>query len=1224
MKFKPSPLLRLCSRSTGARPVANHTSFFTLSLGMAVVGLVTFGSPSAWADSQTWDGGTLGTGTTLQTTTNWSSDLAVPTSGQIATFSNLNGTGGNLALTFDATFTGGSSGVSLYVSALHTGSLAIDSTVTNTGFRFKDLTIEAGAGAVTFGNGDANTFNLNFGSLGSTHALTNNSSNTVTFKSDLRFANGGAASTTTKTLTFDGSGNWQVDAVLKPTTSNAAGTFIVSKKGAGSLALNANNTGNNTNGNVTGLQSITIEQGSILAGATGALGGGGGTVGAGVVTLGPVAGGTNSASLLNTGAFTQANNITVASGNTGTLTLGGNHATGTSVYTGNVALGSNVVLSAATGGAVNFTTGVISGGGGVTVSGGGTIGLSGTNTYSGATNVTGGTLVLSGAGAINSSSITINGSGAKLIQTSSVAGTSAITLTQGTLDGTGTVGAVTLGTGGAILANGNGTSSVLTTGALSFGGAATINLRSGAGISIAAGALTTSGTDGAIVVNINRTAVWSNGVNDLISFISLTSPDINDFQGGAITGTTLGPRQTLGALTFNGNNLAIQVDGTSVYWTGASSNQWTTAAAQNWKTTSDNTATSFLTGDDVVFNDTPGTSQTVSIDDANVSTSTMTFNNSAAVNYTIASAGSFGITGGALTKSGTGALTLNTSNTYAGGTTLNAGTLNLGNASALGTGALTITGGTLDNTSGSAMTNTGNNAQNWNGDFTFTGSNNLDLGSGAVALGGSGDRTVAVTANSTLTVGEIKSSSQGLVISGAGTLVATSIGDFTAASSIGGTLNVGGGATLQINRSTGNNAATTGDFVATGLTGSGTIKNGAAHERWLIVNTNTSNTFAGTLANGGTGALGLNKLGTGSLTLTGSSSYTGPTTVSTGILNVQNSNALGASRVSLVTRTGGLQLQGGITLPDTVTFLTSNDGTGAGATGYAIANVSGNNTINGKITMTLGGGSTIIESQSGALTLAGEVTSDSARTLILQGASTSANAVSGVISNGTAGTNSVTKTGTGTWTLSGASTYTGATTVSAGTLLVNGSLGNTAVAVNAGTLGGIGTIAGSVTVGAATYAPGASPGSLEIAGNLTLGSGSTTGIELGGTAFTLNGTEDYDRTKLTGVTPVLSLSGALAVGLFGGFTPEDNQAFGIFQLGSGATLTGFFTGLGEDAVVGTFGGKDLYITYQGDFGDTGPVATFGGNDIVLYSIPEPSAAALGALGMLMLLRRRQR
>ena len=63
---------------------------------------------------------------------------------------------------------------------------------------------------------------------------------------------------------------------------------------------------------------------------------------------------------------------------------------------------------------------------------------------------------------------------------------------------------------------------------------------------------------------------------------------------------------------------------------------------------------------------------------------------------TPAVAGGFGIAGpGTLTKNNAGAVTLNTSNSYAGGTTLNAGTLNLGNAAALGTGSANVSGGVL-------------------------------------------------------------------------------------------------------------------------------------------------------------------------------------------------------------------------------------------------------------------------------------------------------------------------------------------------------------------------------------------------------------------------------------------------------------------------------------------------------------------------------------------------
>jgi len=81
------------------------------------------------------------------------------------------------------------------------------------------------------------------------------------------------------------------------------------------------------------------------------------------------------------------------------------------------------------------------------------------------------------------------------------------------------------------------------------------------------------------------------------------------------------------------------------------------------------------------------------------------------------------------------------------------------------------------------------------------------------------------------------------------------------------------------------------------------------------------------------------------------------------------------------------------------------------------------------------------------------------------------------------------KTGAGTLTLAGINTYTGGTTNNAGTLLVNGSIA-TGVTVAGGTLGGSGTIGGAVTVNSgATLTAGAVPGTigtLTINGSLTL------------------------------------------------------------------------------------------------------------------------------------------
>ena len=89
----------------------------------------------------------------------------------------------------------------------------------------------------------------------------------------------------------------------------------------------------------------------------------------------------------------------------------------------------------------------------------------------------------------------------------------------------------------------------------------------------------------------------------------------------------------------------------------------------------------------------------------------------------------------------------------------------------------------------------------------------------------------------------------------------------------------------------------------------------------------------------------------------------------------------------------------------------------------------------------------------------------------------------------------LTKLGVGSLTLSGTNTYTGPTTVSAGALLVNGSLAAASTLTNlaGSTLGGSGTIGGATTLsGSAILAPGAnSIGTLTFSGNLKLSATST-------------------------------------------------------------------------------------------------------------------------------------
>ncbi len=134
-----------------------------------------------------------------------------------------------------------------------------------------------------------------------------------------------------------------------------------------------------------------------------------------------------------------------------------------------------------------------------------------------------------------------------------------------------------------------------------------------------------------------------------------------------------------------------------------------------------------------------------------------------------------------------GALTLAGSNSAAtGGVSVNSsGTLKLGSATALGTGTFDINGGTIDNSSGGSLTLSTNNVQTWDGNFIFTGTNDLNLGTGAVTLGANRQVTVS---GGTLTVGgAIGGGACSLTKAGNGTLILGGVNTHT-----GGTHETGG------------------------------------------------------------------------------------------------------------------------------------------------------------------------------------------------------------------------------------------------------------------------------------------------------------------------------------------------------------------------------------------------------------------------------------------------
>ena len=195
---------------------------------------------------------------------------------------------------------------------------------------------------------------------------------------------------------------------------------------------------------------------------------------------------------------------------------------------------------------------------------------------------------------------------------------------------------------------------------------------------------------------------------------------------------------------------------------------------------------------------------------------------------------------GSLTKVGSGTLNLTNANLYTGGTVINAGTVSISNAAALGTGTLTVNSGTL-----------------------LAGANGLSV-SNLVNFAGAG---AIDTAANTLTVTSVIGGSGRITKLGTGTLSLTGANTFT------------GGMTISAGTVTG----------AASNYGSGGILNNAA----LIFNQASDGTLNQVVS--GTGSI--SKIGAGSLTVASINTITGPTTVSTGRLIVTGS--LGGSAVTV-------------------------------------------------------------------------------------------------------------------------------------------------------------------------------------------------------------------------------------------------------------------------------------------------------------------------------------
>ena len=181
------------------------------------------------------------------------------------------------------------------------------------------------------------------------------------------------------------------------------------------------------------------------------------------------------------------------------------------------------------------------------------------------------------------------------------------------------------------------------------------------------------------------------------------------------------------------------------------------------------------------------------------------------------------------------------------------------------------------------------------------------------------------------------------------------------------------------------------------------------------------------------GSGSVSQIGSSSLILTASNSYTGPTTVSSGVLSPRDPSALGTADAGTTVTGGGLlYLDVGINLP--VEPLTLG-GAALAKGGTSTSTLGGSVTLVANTTIQVDGGSTLNLTHTNGI-------SGSGFNLTLNGDGGSFGTVAGPISLGTGG---ITKGGSGTWTLGLSNNFTGLTALNAGTLRINdASLGSPA------------------------------------------------------------------------------------------------------------------------------------------------------------------------------------